>query len=376
MTFKTESIKGPLVLLLILSSGLSACSNQPQLEAPSPEIVSHVAVARAEKTTVPDVLEAVGTVRSAQTTQVASQMTGTITEIRVREGDSVQEDQVLAVVDPAQSQAATYEAAAAAAAAEKEVSAAESDFKLAESTRKRYQQLYDKKSVSPQEFDEINARYQSAAARLDLTRAKREQASAALAQSWISLSYTQIRAPFDGVITQKQAETGMLASPGMPIFTIEDTRKYRLEALVDENDIGVVHMGQRVPVALDALPNLAIPGKVAEIIPAVDPASRSFLVKIDLPANPRFRSGLFGRAHFSRGKCSAVLIPSSAVVLRGQLRGVYVIDAGQIAGLRYVTLGKAVGQQVEVLSGLEGGETIIAAPGDREFGGKRVEAGQ
>ena len=111
---------------------------------------------------------------------------------------------------------------------------------------------------------------------------------------------------------------------------------------------------------------------MAQIVPAADPASRSFLVKIELPADARLRSGLFGRARFPRGARSALLIPRATIVERGQLRGVFVIDANQIAQLRYVTLGKASGEKVEVLSGLQEGEKLVAAPGDRELGGKQI----
>ena len=115
---------------------------------------------------------------------------------------------------------------------------------------------------------------------------------------------------------------------------------------------------------------------MVEIVPAVDLASRSFLVKVELPSDTRLRSGLFGRARFPRGERTSLLIPRSAVVERGQLRGVYVIGANQIAELRYVTLGKTARDQVEVLSGLQAGEKLITAPGDRELGGKRIEAKQ
>ena len=125
---------------------------------------------------------------------------------------------------------------------------------------------------------------------------------------------------------------------------------------------------------IDALGGAEFPGKVVEIVPAADPASRSFLVKIELPSDPRIRSGLFGRAQFARGERRTLMIPSTAVIERGELRGVYVIDASQIAGLRYVTLGKTAGPQVEVLSGLQDGEKLIAAPAGRELGGKRIAA--
>ena len=332
------------------------------------------------KTSVPDFLEAVGTVRAAQSSQISSQMMGSINEIRVQQGDRVQAGQILATIDEAHPRAAVEQAAAAVSAAEKQVSAAESDLALADVTLKRYQQLFDKKSLSPQDFDEIKARRQSAEARRDMAGAGQAQANAALTQARTALGYTSVRAPFAGVVTEKNADAGALASPGMPLFTLEDARKYRLEVTVDENSIRTVRAGQSVSVALDALGGAAISGKVEEIVPAADAASRSFLVKIGLPPDARLlsgmRSGMFGRARFPIGERQAVLIPQAAIATRGQLQGVYVIDANRMSGLRYVTLGKASGQQVEVLSGLEDGETIVAAPGTRELGGKLIAGKQ
>lgn len=359
------------LLMAALSGMLAGCTNERRNEPAAPEVVSNVSAMVAQKTTVPDWLDAVGTVRAAQTSQVASQIMGNIIEIRAAEGDRVQSGQVLAVTDATQPRAAVDQAAAAEAAAQKEVSAADSDFALAEATLKRYQQLYERKSLSPQEFDEVKARYQSAEARRDMARAGQAQANAVLTQVRTSLGYTQIRAPFSGLVTEKKVDAGTLASPGMPVFTIEDTRSYRLEATVDESDIRLVHVGQVAPVMIDA-GNIQLSGKVVQIVPAADPASRSFLVKVELAPDGRLHSGLFGRVRFPRGERSALLIPQTAIVERGQLQGVYVIDANQIASLHYVMLGKTDGQQVEVLSGLQGGEKLIAAPGDRELGGKRI----
>jgi RND family efflux transporter MFP subunit len=209
-----------------------------------------------------------------------------------------------------------------------------------------------------------------------MVRAGQAQANAALAQARTTLGYTQIRAPFSGVVTEKKADAGTLVSPGMPIFTLEDTQSFRLEVTVDESDIRLVHVGQVVPVTIDALGDIQLPGKIVQIVPAADTASHSFLVKVELPAETRLRSGFFGRARFPRGEGAALLIPRTSLVERGQLQGVYLLDANQIAGLRYVTLGRSTGDQVEVLSGLEAGEKLVAAPGDRELGGKRIAIGQ
>jgi RND family efflux transporter MFP subunit len=181
------------------------------------------------------------------------------------------------------------------------------------------------------------------------------QANSGLTQTRTSLGYARIRAPFAGVITEKKADAGTLASPGTPIFTIEDTRSYRLEATIDESDMRIARIGQVVPITIDALGDVDLSGKVVQIVPTADPTSRRFLVKVELPSDSRLRSSFFGRERFPRGECTSLLIPRSAVVERGQLQGVYVIDANQIAGLRYITLGRAAGDQVEVLSGLQAG---------------------
>jgi RND family efflux transporter MFP subunit len=372
MNHKTHIIKVFYVLIMALGGVLAGCTNERRAATAPPETLSNVSVIAVQKTTVPDWLEAVGTVRATQTSQVSSQLMGNIVEIRAHEGDRVQRGQVLAVLDDAQARSGTDQATAALNGAEKEVSAADSDFALAEATLKRYQQLYEKKSVSPQEFDEIKARYQSTEARRDMARAGQVQANAGLTQARTSLGYTRIHAPFAGVVTEKKVDAGTLASPGMPIFTIEDTRSYRLEVTVDESELRLVRVGQVSSGTIDALGNVQLPGKVVQIVPAADPASRSFLVKVELPADVRLRSGLFGRARFSRGERSALLIPRTSLVERGQLQGVYVLDANQIAGLRYVTLGKSTGGQIEVLSGLQDGEKLVVVAGDRNLSGKRI----
>ncbi len=359
--------------LLFVVVSLAGCSNEKTRTAPTPEAVRNIPVLAVHQANVPDLLEAVGTVRAAQTSDAASQMMGNIVEIRAHEGDHVQRGQVLAVIDDSQPRAAVDRATAADLAAQQQAVGANSDLALAESTLKRYQNLYEKKSVSPQEFDEVKARQQAALARRDMAKAGQAQAQAALSQARTSLDYTRIRAPFDGVVTEKKADSGTLASPGTPIFTVEDVRRYRLEATVNENDLHYVRTGEQVSVVIDALDNAGLKGKVVQIIPAADATSRTFLLKIDLPTDTHLRSGLFGRAEFSRGDRQALLIPRSAVVERGQLQGIYVLDQNKVASLRYITLGKASGAEVEVLAGLQDGEKLVAKPGAVDLNGKRIE---
>ena len=361
----------PILLLTLL---FGACSEQGRKAAAAPEIVRNIPLIEVQQKNMLDVLEAVGTTRAAQTSTLASQMMGTLVEIRVHEGDRVQRGQILAVIDDSQPRAALDRANAADAASRQQLAAADSDLALAESTLKRFQTLFDKKSVSSQEFDEIKTRQQAALARRDMARADQEQAKAAIAQATTALEYTRIRAPFEGVITEKRADPGTLASPGMPVFTVEDTRRYRLEASINESDLASVRIGQAVPVLVDALGSDPLPGKIVQIVPAADAGSRSFLIKVELPADSRLRSGLFGRAQFSHGERRALLVPQTAVVERGQMQGVFLLDQNKIAALHYITVGKPSHDQVEVLAGLHDGDWLVARPGTLELDGKRIEA--
>jgi RND family efflux transporter MFP subunit len=362
---------GCFIAALIFS--LSGCSTEQQAKVSAAETVRDVSVLTLQQANVPDVLQAVGTVRAVQTSDLASQVMGNIVEIRVQEGDQVHQNQVLAVIDDSLPQAAVERASAAEFAAQQQLVAADTDLALAESTLKRCQYLFEQKIVSQQEFDNVKARQEANLARRDIAKADLAQARAAVNQAMTSLQYTRIRAPFNGIVTNKKADSGTLASPGMPVFTVEDTRLFRLEVAVNESDVRYARTGQLVPIAIEALGNTELKGKVVQIVPAADPASRAFLVKIELPADARLRSGLFGRAQFSRGSQQALLIPRSAVVERGQLQGVFVLDQNKVASLRFITLGKFSGSEVEVLSGVHSGEWFVANPGERDLNRKRIE---
>jgi RND family efflux transporter MFP subunit len=361
-----------LLIPLLAAALLAGCSSEPKAVQAARETVTGVRLATAQRATIPDYVEAIGTVRAVQTTQLTAQLMGSIVAINAHEGDRVRQGQVLVVIDDAQPRAAVDRAQAAVLAADKDAVAAEADYSLADSTMKRYQSLWDKKSVSPQEFDEVKARFQAAAARRDLAHAGQQQARAMLAQAQTQLDYTRIRAPYDGVVTEKKADLGVVAAPGMPLLTIEDTRRYRLEATVDESEIRTVKQGAAVPVVLDSDAD-QLPGHVVQIVPAADPASRSFVVKIELPASAQLHSGLFGRARFPRGERQALLVPPAAVVTRGQLQGVYVVGSDSVAALRYVTVGRSGSDGTEILSGLDGGERLVADPGARDLGGKLIQ---
>ena len=358
--------------LSVLAGGLG-CSSEKRETPPAPEVVSNVSVLPVQRAVVPDYYEAVGTVRAAQTSQLASQIMGTITSIAVHEGDHVRRGQVLAVIDEAQPKAGLEQANAALAASQQSAAAADANFALAEATYKRYQDLYAKKSVSPQEFDEVKARYSAAMAQREAAHSGSAQAVAGQSQARTMYDFTRVRAPFEGFVTAKLVDVGTMATPGTPIIVVEDPSRFRLEATVDESAMGAVHLGQKVPVTIDVLGDKQIEGKVVQIVPAADPMSRTFLIKVELPRDPQIRSGLFGRARFARGERDSMTVPKTAVFTRGQLSGVYVVGNDQIAELRYITLGQPSGDSYEVLSGLENGERVVVSPAGRELAGRKIQ---
>jgi RND family efflux transporter MFP subunit len=250
--------------------------------------------------------------------------------------------------------------------------------------------LRERQSISPQEFDEVQARQevadaeaertgrllQSLVARRRMALARIDQAKADVSGSQVYSSFTRIAAPISGVVVSRQADVGYMAAPGAPLLTIESGGDYRLEAAVQESQINRIHLRDQVRVQIDALGQQELAGTVVEIVPASDPASRTYLVKISiaLPGGNQqiIRSGLYGKAGFITGQTQAITIPQKAVVERGQLTSVYVVDQSGIARMRLVKTGKTYGDRVEVLSGLTEGEQIVVDGGAAVSDGSRV----
>jgi len=336
----------------------------------------------------PDTYEAAGTVRARTAATISSKVMAYVRQVSVQVGDRVHEGQELIVLDSQdldvsvrRAEAADSEVRAAFAEADNAVAGAKANLELAQSTFHRIEELAAKKSISNQEFDEASARQKSAQAAYEMARAKRSQLDSRLAQvqqeiraARITSEYARISAPFAGVVTAKSVEPGNLAVMGAPLLTIEREGAYRLEASVDESKLPFVKTGQAVDVSLDAL-DRHITARVCEIVPAVDSASRTYTVKIDLPALPDLRSGMFGRASFPMSAREVLTVPASALIERGQIQSVLVIEDGY-AHSRMVTTGKRQTSAVEVLSGLSAGETVVSPMANGVADGARVEVRQ
>jgi RND family efflux transporter MFP subunit len=343
---------------------------------PASQAVVQTAQARvveSQQQQVPQYLRATGTVHARETAVVSAQVAGRIQQVMVREGDSVRAGQTLVVLDDAALRASAEQAQAGVKAAQDEQAAAQTDAKLAASTLDRYRQLEAEKSVSPQEMDEVAQRAAAASARLEAVRSQTDAARSQESGAHTMLGYSRLLAPFAGVVTARLVDPGTLASPGVPLLQVDQAGALQLEAAVDESAIGAIHKGMKAQVAIDGSSSADLAGTVAEIDPAADPASHSFLVKIDLPPSSQLRAGMYGTAEFANGVRQAIVIPRSTVVMRGSLACAYVLDGQGIAQLRSLTLGATQGDLVEVLSGISPGERLVNAPSDRDLAGKRIE---
>lgn len=363
----------------------AACGPGEKAKETAGEKVRGVQVEGVRFEASPDNYEATGTVRSATTSVIAAQIAGTVLEMRVKPGDRVRRGQVLAVLDDrtsraqlAGAQAGVEEAAQGSAEIDQAIAAAAADRQFAEATFRRYQGLLEKNSVSKQEFEGAESRYKAALANERAMQAKRKQIEARGQQAFSQkqsaqavYSYSRVTSPIDGVVAEKSVDAGTVVMPGTPLVTIEDPSRYRLEASVPEQVVSKTTLGMSVSVDTG---RGKFEGRVSEIVPAADVASRTFLVKIDLPRDCGCRSGEYGTASFAIGEAKRLTVPRAAVVAHGQLEGVYVIGPQSSAEFRLVKSGKDVGGRVEILSGLSDGERVAISQLHQLRDGAVVEA--
>ena len=395
------------VTTLILAAALAAVScggkQETKTEDTRPPAPARVEAVRAEA--VDDYYEAVGTVRAKTTSVIASQVLGAVVRMNVREGDVVRAGQTLVEIDnrdarsqSQKAQAGVREARGALDEVDKNIragesakTAAEASRNLASATFNRYKNLLERGSVSRQEFDEVKARHEVAEAEVQRAdrllqsyqakrrqvQAKIEQAGADVSSAEVYAGYARITAPFSGIVTARQADVGYMAAPGAPLLTLESGAGYQLEASVEESRIGSIKYKDPAVVSIEALGGQELHGTVEEIVPTADPSSRSYLVRIrinpgELTGGRVLRSGLYGKARFLSGQKQVVTLPQQAIVRRGQLVGVYAVDESGVAHLRLIQTGKAYGDRVEVLSGLNEGEQVVVEGAEGLADGSRV----
>ena len=312
------------------SCGRSDDSSSIAVSAPSSPTL-HAAVANVTLSKMPIRIEATGQITAVLQATLASRIQGTIQDIRVREGSVVSKDDVLVVLDSRDLRA--------------NLARAQADLDNKRAYLARIEDLSERGSASRQDLDDARRAFKVA-------EAERQAAAA-------QLTYTTIKAPFAGTITEKIVDVGDMAVSGHPLLKMEDSGQLRLEAMVAESDLRVVTQGDEASVLIDALGPGPVKGVIAQILPAGDPQTHTFLVKVNLPRTPGLKTGMFGRLMLYKGSSETIVVPRAAIIERGQLTGVFVVEPDRIARLRWVKVGRSFDEVVEVLSGLNIGERVM-----------------
>ncbi|MBE0503832.1 MAG: efflux RND transporter periplasmic adaptor subunit [Desulfuromonadales bacterium] len=299
----------------------------------------------------------IGSIESSDRGVLAARIDGRVGRLAVKVGEAVKAGQLLLTIEQN-----TVNDRLAEAQGGREAAAARLD--LAEKTYQRYARLAKAEAVTPQELDRVTAEREQA-------RQNFQAASAGVAQARTGAAYNQVTAPYAGTIAEQLVKSGSTVMPGTPLLVIERSGIPQARIAVPEALVGQIALGETMQLEIPALQR-TISGTVSEVQPVSDPATRSFGVKLSLPADATLTPGLFVRAHRPAAIGSALLVPMSALIQRGQLTGVYVVEAN-ILHFRLVTTGAQLGDQVEILSGLSAGETIVSGDVQRARSGARVE---
>jgi RND family efflux transporter MFP subunit len=312
-----------------MAVSLSGCHKEPGLPAKASLPSAPVRAVAVETKKHKALEEVMGTVRAKTRATIEAKVSGRIEQMLVNPGQQVKTGELLVQLEVKEIQAKLDQAMALR--------------QLAERDLKRFKTLLEQEAVTQQEFDAVEARSRVA--------------QAAVTEAETMLGYARITAPFAGVITRKLSDLGDLAYPGRPLLEIEDPSALRLEADVPEAIISRVLPGAGMSVRIASL-DKELEGTVGEISPSADPNSRTFRVKLDLPPVTGLVAGQFGRVAVPVGESAALRVPASALVKRGQLEIVFVVT-NQQAHLRLVKSGKRIGNEVELVSGVDAGEQVV-----------------
>ncbi|HTL59152.1 MAG TPA: efflux RND transporter periplasmic adaptor subunit [Candidatus Limnocylindrales bacterium] len=326
---------------LLLFSGCGAQPEKGHQDISAPP-AAHVRAQEVQLKPRTSFEEVVGTVRVKLRATLEARVSGRIDQMPVVLGQQVKAGDLIARLYAPEVQARLEQAQASLQQADKDW--------------KRLSTLFEQQAVTRSEYDAADAKYRVA--------------KGAVAEAQAMLEYVQVAAPFNGVVTRKLADLGDLAAPGKPLVELEDPSALQLEADVPEAIAAQIRQNATLAVRLES-PPIETSGIVKEIARTVDPQSRTFRVKLDLPGAPSLVSGRFARLLVPLGQARSLLVPNSAVVQRGQLEIAFVVSKQQ-AILRLVKTGKHVGNDIEVLSGLDPGENLVIEGAEQLVDGQSV----
>jgi RND family efflux transporter MFP subunit len=370
-------VAGALALAAVGIAGFAALGGAHTVET--------AAVTTAYPTQAVTLLNATGYVVAQRKAAVASKATGRLEWLGVMEGSRVRKDEVIARLENRDVTAQRDQAAANVKVAQANLEQVRAELREAEANLRRSQDLAGKKYISESALDTAVARFDKARAGVQSGEASLAVARANLQVSEVALDQTLIRAPFDGVVLTKSANVGDNITPFSQaadtkgaVVTIADMETLEVEADVAESSLGKVKVGQPCEIQLDAVPDHRFPGVIQRIVPTVDRAKATVLVKIRfLERDGRVLPDMSAKVAFLEREVSAAdrqpvtVVPKQAIVERAGAKAVFVVKDGR-AVLTKVEGGRVIGDLVQV-AGVAAGDRVIVKPLGRLDDGDRVK---
>lgn len=342
-----KSIVTAVAAASLLACGKHEAQPQPKKQLPA----ATVQVIEVTEREDPGYLVTIGRVKNVRESMVAAKVMGRVLRIEVKAGDMVRKGQRLMRIDARDARARFNQARGA-------LTQAQAAQTIARQMLNRFKALQAKDAASKAKYDQ---------AVFDFNRASGAvtQAQGAMSQARSYLQESTVTAPFAGRVVDTMIEQGEMANPGMPLLRIESDASLEFETQVNSQDVFQLKVGEKVQVELDAERDdrRKLEGTISEIVPSADMMTHSNVVRVDLGAEPWVRSGMFGRAFFKRTKSTGgtIVVDEARVVRRGQLHGVYIVDASKHVRLRLVRPGRAVAGKVEILAGLSKGDQLVTS---------------
>ncbi len=347
--------------MAIISIVMVSCGNDTNQKVADNSPTVKVQVNKVSESNNSPFLSVSGKIQSVNNADLSTRMMGFVKKIPVTVGDKVNKGQLLVSINNADLQAKSAQVNAS-------ITEATAAFNNAQKDYNRFQNLFADNSASQKELDDMTARYEMAKARLEAAKQMKNEVNSQYA-------YTNITAPFSGVVTAKTVEEGDMANPGQPLISIETPGNFEVIAMVPETEISQIKNGVEVDVMVKSIQK-SIKGNVSEISTSAKNTGGQYLVKIALDkTDTPILSGMFASVQFPVEKKAAtemVLIPEEAIVNNGQLSGVYTVSQNNTAILRWLRLGRTFGNQVEVLSGLSADEDYIVSADGKLYNGVKI----
>lgn len=353
---KSNSIKILFAVSLLIMSSCGTKETESQTKKASIAVV----INNNNTATTQKSIYSSGKIEAGQSAILSTRLMGNITKIHKEIGDPISKNELLVSIN-------SNDLLAKKAQISAQINAAETAFNNSNKDLNRYTSLFKTESISQKELDNITLQYQAAKANLIAAKAMKQELNA-------QLEYTQIRAPFNGFITQKFLKEGNMANPGMPIISIENSEKMQIKTLITASNIHKISKASKVSVSIPSI-NKNIEGKIIAISNSSTNTGGQFSVKIELNnTSKEIFSGMYANIVIETNETisNAVWIPKSAIVTRGQLSGIYTISTNNTAILRWLRLGKTKDNRVEVLSGLNASEKYIISAKGKLFNGVAV----